>query len=121
MLLGKSAEVPGGGGTSYVIDSGIIFLTENSKGTNNDIGLCKILPTVRPLWDFWLMLEGHIPTTYKGTKPDGTDGTKFEPINTLTGKRRQLFNGDNTATVYKLLRNLINRWTRYWLTVQSKP
>ena len=89
----------GGGGTSYVIDSGII-LTENSKGTNNDIGYANIT-TVRH-YGLLVDVEGHIPTTYKGTKPDGTDGTKFEPINTLTGKRRQLFNGDNTATVYKL-------------------
>jgi len=47
-------------------------------------------------------VEGYIPKTYVGTKPDGTDGTKFEPINALTGKRKQHFNGDNTATVYKL-------------------
>lgn len=89
----------GGGGTSYVIDSGII-LAENSKGTNNGTGFAKIT-TVRP-YGLLFPVDGYIPKTYAGTKPDGTNGTKLEPINTLTGKRRQLFNGDNTATVYKL-------------------
>jgi hypothetical protein len=89
----------GGGGTSYVKDTGIILL-ENSKGTNDGFGFAKIT-TVRP---YGLMTDvtGHIPTVQKGTKPDGTNGTAYEPINSLTGKRKQTFNGDNAATVYKL-------------------
>ena len=89
----------GGGGSSYVISEGIILI-ENSRGTNDGADFAKIT-TVRP-YGLLFSVDGYIPKTYVGTKPDGTNGTKLEPINMLTGKRRQLFNGDNTATVYKL-------------------
>lgn len=89
----------GAGGSSFVITDGI-FLYENSKGTNNGAGYITI-NTIRE----YLSLEdvdGHIPTVQKGTKPDGTNGTAYEPINSLTGKRKQTFNGDNAATKYVL-------------------
>lgn len=89
----------GGGGSSFVISEGIL-LYENSRGTNNGAGFITI-NTIREYLSLETV-EGYIPKTYVGTKPDGTNGTKLEPINTLTGKRRQLFNGDNTATKYVL-------------------
>lgn len=46
-------------------------------------------------------VEGYIPKVYISTSPDGS-GTPFEQINLLTGKKHQTFNGDGTATTFKL-------------------
>jgi len=46
-------------------------------------------------------VAGYIPTVATATPPAG-GGTSDEQINLLTGKKRQLFSGDNTATAYQV-------------------
>lgn len=46
-------------------------------------------------------VEGYIPTIAIETPPAG-GGTDFEDVNLLTGKKKQNFTGDNTATLYQL-------------------
>lgn len=89
----------GGGGSSFVKTSGNIALFENSRGTNNGSAYIKI-NTIREY--FSLEDAGYAPLVYAGTKPDGTNGTAVEPVNNLSPRRRQQFNGDDTATVFKL-------------------
>jgi hypothetical protein len=90
----------GGGGSSYITKSLDITVIENSSGTNTTAGYITYQAT--KLYDTAVTVDGYIPTVQKGTKPDGTNGTAYEPINALTGKRKQTFNGNNSATVYKL-------------------
>jgi hypothetical protein len=90
----------GGGGSSFVASKSWLTLLKNTKGTNAGVGYAKAYKL--PVFSNASNVAGYIPTTYKGTKPDGTNGTAYEPINALTGKRKQHFNGDNTATIYKL-------------------
>lgn len=53
-------------------------------------------------------VEGYIPKVYISTSPNGS-GTVFEPINLLTGKRHQTFNGNGTDKIFKLAeRNLLS-------------
>lgn len=47
-------------------------------------------------------VEGYIPKVYISTSPDGS-GSMFEPINLLTGKRHQTFNGNGKDQTFKLV------------------
>lgn len=51
-------------------------------------------------------VEGYVPTVAIGTPPAG-GGTAFEGINALTGKKKQLFSGNGSATVYQLTETAI--------------
>lgn len=51
-------------------------------------------------------VAGYIPTVATATPPAG-GGTSDEAINLLTGKKRQLFSGDNTATAYQVAETAI--------------
>jgi len=46
-------------------------------------------------------VEGYVPITVTATPPAG-GGTVLEAVNKLTGKRRQQFSPDGTATVFQL-------------------
>ena len=54
-------------------------------------------------WDgtTFATVAGYIPTIAISTPPAG-GGTPYEQINLLTGKKKQLFSGDNSATEYQL-------------------
>lgn len=47
-------------------------------------------------------VEGYIPLIKISTTPDGT-GTDYEPVNLLTGKKRQTFSADGVAKKFVLL------------------
>lgn len=47
-------------------------------------------------------VDGYIPCVAMSCIPSTGEGELFEQINLLTNKRRQLFSGDGTTTVYKL-------------------
>lgn len=47
------------------------------------------------------VVEGYIPVVAVASEPTG-GGTTLEPVNNLTGKRRQRFSPDGTATAYQL-------------------
>lgn len=51
-------------------------------------------------------VAGYIPKVAIGTPPTG-GGTPLEDINTLTGKKHQTFNGNNSATTFQLLETSI--------------
>ena len=46
-------------------------------------------------------VEGYIPLVYIGSSPSG-GGTEYDPINILTGKKHQQFNGDGSSATYHL-------------------
>ena len=46
-------------------------------------------------------VEGYVPKIFISAAPATGVGTEFEPLNSLTGKKRMTFNGNATAT-YKL-------------------
>lgn len=52
-------------------------------------------------------VTGYIPTVAIATPPAG-GGTSFEEINTLSGSKKQSFNGDATATIYQLAETAID-------------
>ena len=52
-------------------------------------------------------VDPYIPTVAIGTPPIG-GGTPHEPINLLTGKKKQEFMGDGTATIYQLAESNID-------------
>ena len=47
-------------------------------------------------------VEGYVPTVVIASMPAG-GGTEFEPINLLTGRKKQEFQGDGNATTYQLV------------------
>jgi hypothetical protein len=49
----------------------------------------------------------HVPTVFIATPPAG-GGTPLEPINLLTGKKKQEYQGDGAATTYQLAELNIN-------------
>ena len=46
-------------------------------------------------------VDGYVPLVFIGTPPAG-GGTEYDPINILTGKKHQQFNGDGTSADYYL-------------------
>lgn len=52
-------------------------------------------------------VEGYVPLVFIGSSPAG-GGTEYDPINILTGKKHQQFNGDGTATQYLLAQTNID-------------
>lgn len=52
-------------------------------------------------------VEGYVPLVFIGSSPNG-GGTEYDPINILTGKKHQQFNGDGTSTVYQLAQKNIS-------------
>lgn len=52
-------------------------------------------------------VAGYIPKVAVATPPTG-GGTPFEAINTLTGKKHQTFNGNNSATAFTLAETAID-------------
>ena len=46
-------------------------------------------------------VEGYVPLVFIGSSPSG-GGTEYDPINMLTGKKHQQFNGDGTSQTYQL-------------------
>ncbi len=53
-------------------------------------------------------VEGYIPCVAMSCAPNG-EGVAYEQINLLSNKRRQLFSGDDTAVLYRLAENEIDR------------
>ena len=49
-------------------------------------------------------VEGYIPLVKVATTPNGV-GTDYEPINVLTGKKRQTFSPDGTEKTFVLVEN----------------
>ena len=56
-------------------------------------------------------VEGYVPIVMTGTLPSGA-GTSYEPINSLTGKKRQRFNGDFSSSVYYLAEKSVDSINR---------
>lgn len=52
-------------------------------------------------------VEGYVPKIRIATPPAG-GGTSYEGINLLTGKKRQTFSADGTATIYQLAETAVN-------------
>ena len=52
-------------------------------------------------------VEGYVPVVAVSTPPEGS-GTAAEPVNVLTGKKRQLFSPDGTADTFYLAEKAID-------------
>jgi hypothetical protein len=98
--------------------NGNIYKHDIALGTNTSVGTLTNAPTYffaygekvymlngseYKSWDGTTFgdVAGYIPLIATVTPPAG-GGTPNEGINLLTGKKRQTFSGDNTATAYKI-------------------
>lgn len=99
---------PAGGGSSFFKDDATdVILLENSKGTNivtNSAGDISGYVKVYPIFENGQAteVEGYTPVTYTGCTPTFGTKTALETINILNSKRTVEYNGDNSATVFKL-------------------
>jgi len=59
-------------------------------------------------------VEGYIPLIAVSTPPGG-GGTLYEPVNLLTGKKRQQFSPDGSSTTFQLAETNIDRVDKVWV------
>ncbi|MCK9326263.1 MAG: hypothetical protein M0P69_12295 [Bacteroidales bacterium] len=90
-----------GGGSSFVAEDAVAEVFENVGGVHQSAGYIQIVQTLT--FGTIKTVEGYIPKVYISGLPDGTNATEYEPVNMLTMKRRQSFNGDGVSTEFHLV------------------